>query len=278
MKDLRGKVAVITGGASGIGQRLAVNLAAEGCHLVLADMNSKGLEETTKIIENQGDGIKVSCHILDVADRAAVYKFAETVIRERSGIDLVINNAGVTVMETIEDTKYENFEWLFGINFWGAIYMTKAFLPHLLKRPQAHIVNLSSINGIIPAPRHGAYNASKYGLRGFTETLLQEMNGTNVMVSCVHPGAIATDVVKHAVESGKIYKPFGKPGTTGDDIAKRWKESLTSADKAALIIIKGIKKNKARILVGNDAVFMERFSRISPIRAIEYVRAVIDRA
>src|SRR5262245_44410387 len=186
MQSLTGKVAVITGAASGIGRALANQLAARGCHLALADIDAHGLEATAAPLRR--DDLQVSTHALDVADRDAVYAFADQVLAEHGSAHLVINNAGVAVAQTIAELRYDDFEWLMGINFWGVVHGTKAFLPHLLAQGEGHIVNLSSIFGIVSVPTQGAYNASKFAVRGFTEALRQELCLTPIKVSCVHPG------------------------------------------------------------------------------------------
>ncbi|NQD91769.1 SDR family oxidoreductase, partial [Pseudomonas sp. CrR25] len=172
MQSLAGKVAVVTGAGSGIGRALAEQLALEGCHLALADIDAASLANLAD--ELRPHGARVSCHPLDVADRTAVFAFAEEVLTNHGSAHLIINNAGVAVSQTIAELKYEDFEWLMDINFWGVVHGTKAFLPHLLQNGEGHIVNLSSIFGIIGMPTQGAYNASKFAVRGFTEALRQE--------------------------------------------------------------------------------------------------------
>jgi short-subunit dehydrogenase len=260
MKQLIGKVAAVTGAASGIGRMLAVNLAKEGCHLAIADVDKKGLAETAAMI---GDKVKITTHIVDVADRKQVYRYAETAAKQHGGVDIIINNAGVSVAETLEDVSYEDFEWLFGINFWGVVYGTKAFLPYLKKRPEAHIVNISSINAMVPFSNNGPYNAAKSAVMGFTETLVQELDGSPVRISCVHPGGIKTNIARNA--------RFGKhvnPGSSHEDVVKMFDRiARTSADRAAKVIISGIKKNKKRIMIGLDAKMMDLSKRLTPVFA-----------
>jgi short-subunit dehydrogenase len=207
--------------------------------------------------------VKVTTHIVDVADRKQVYRYAEAAAKQHGGVDIIINNAGVSVAETLEDVSYEDFEWLFGINFWGVVYGSKAFLPYLKKRPEAHIVNISSINAMVPFSHNGPYNAAKSAVMGFTETLVQELDGSPVRISCVHPGGIRTNIARNA--------RFGKhvnPDSSHEDVVKMFDRiALTSADRAAKVIIAGIKKNKRRIMIGLDARFMDWNKRLAPVLA-----------
>ena len=196
MQTLAGKVAVITGAGSGIGRALAQLLAEEGCDLALADINEANLQRTADELSRHGR--RISCHTLDVADRAAVYAFADDVLNQHGSAYLIINNAGVAVSQRIAELSYSDFEWIMGINFWGVVHGTKAFLPHLLQNNAGHIVNVSSIFGIISMPSQGAYNASKFAVRGFTEALRQELCSSKVVACCVHPGGIKTNIARAA--------------------------------------------------------------------------------
>ncbi|MDH0096287.1 SDR family oxidoreductase [Ectopseudomonas hydrolytica] len=258
MPSLSGKTAVITGAASGIGQALAVRLAAEGCQLALADIDLPQLERNAEALRHQSP--RVTCHALDVAQRDAVHAFAEQVISEHGGADLIINNAGVAVSQTIDQLSYEDFEWLMNINFWGVVHGSKAFLPHLLRQGSGHIVNLSSIFGIVSLPSQGAYNASKFAVRGFTEALRQEVACRGVAVSCVHPGGIKTNIAR----SARFYR-----GIDGSQDAERAcqnfdKLARTTAARAADVIVNGIKSGKPRILVGSDARLLDQIQRLLP--------------
>ncbi len=260
MKSLEGKVSAITGAASGIGRMLGVNLAKEGCAVALADKDAKGLEYTAGLIDNKG--IRVTTHVVDVAERDRVYKWADDVVEQHGKVDMVINNAGVGVSETIEDITYEDFEWIMNINLWGVIYGTKAFLPYLKQRPDAHIVNISSVFGIFTSPNAGAYCTTKYAVRGFTEALAQELKHTSVRVSCVHPGGIKTNIMRNT----RFYK-VADPTMDRENAIKAFDRFIawTSADKAARIIISGIKKNKQRIMVGPDAYVYDWLKRLFPV-------------
>jgi short-subunit dehydrogenase len=257
MKLRPGKVAAITGAGSGIGRALAVNLAGRGCNLALADVNADGLEETKALAV--AAGVACSTHVVDVADRAAVDAFAEAVLREHGAVHLVINNAGVTLVERVEQLTSRDFEWIMNINFWGVVHGTKAFLPYLVKADEGHIVNVSSLFGLVAMPLQSAYNASKFAVRGFTEALKIELAATSIGVSCVHPGGIKTSI--------------GANSRVGEDAISINKEELvaeferaarTSPEQAAAVIIRGIEKNKRRILVGLDAKIVDFIARLFP--------------
>jgi short-subunit dehydrogenase len=240
---------------------LAVNLANEGCNLALADIDASGLQETAKLV---GDRVKVTTHIVDVSRREQVFQYADEAAGRHGGVDLIINNAGVAVGDFLETIPMEDFEWLMGINFWGVVYGTMAFLPHLKKRQEGHIVNISSINGIIPNPNNGPYCAAKFAVKGYTETLAQEMHGTSIHVSCVHPGGIKTNIVRNSRMNRSMFD------LTKEKAVNIYEEVLfrTTADNAAKNIISGIRRNKRRILVGADAKAIDLFTRFFPVTAV----------
>jgi short-subunit dehydrogenase len=260
MKTLADKVAVVTGAASGIGRALATNLAAKGCHLAISDINKEGLQETANLTSNRD--VKVTTHVVDVASRDQVYQYADEVMSQHSRVNVVINNAGVAVADSIEGVSYEDFEWIVNINFWGVVYGTKAFLPYLRKESEGHIVNISSINGIVPVPHNGPYCATKFAVKGFTEALSQELKGTSVSVTVVHPGGIETDIVRNA-----RFRSYVVPGKTHNDLNKMFDEKFvkTTANSAAQTIISGIERNKQRVLIGGDAKFMDGMARLLPV-------------
>lgn len=265
MQALRGKVAVITGAGSGIGRALAEQLAREGCALALADINAESLQSLSATLA--GSGVRVTTHVLDVAKRAAVYAFADEVLALHGSAQLIINNAGVSVSETVAELTYDDFEWIMGINFWGVVYGTKAFLPHLLKNNDGHIVNVSSIFGIIAVPTQAAYNASKFAVRGFTEALRQEVASTGVRVSCVHPGGIKTNIAR----AGRFYRDMSGNRDASRSAANFDRVARTTPAAAAQVIIDGIKREQPRILIGADARLLDRMQRLMPVR---YVRLV----
>jgi NAD(P)-dependent dehydrogenase (short-subunit alcohol dehydrogenase family) len=260
MKNLRNKVAAVTGAASGIGRMLAVHLAHEGCHVAICDVDEAGLQETKSMIGEMG--VNITTHVVDVAVKEQVYTYAEDVMKQHGSVHLLINNAGVAVSETIEDVGYDDFEWIMGINLWGVIYGCKAFLPYLKEADEAHIVNISSVNGIFTNPNNGPYCTTKFAVRGFTETLCQELKDTQVRVTCVHPGGIKTNIVRNA----RFYKA-AVTRLTHEDTALAFDKyiAFTTPEKAAQKILSGIKKDKHRIMVGPDAYVYDWLKRLFPI-------------
>jgi NAD(P)-dependent dehydrogenase (short-subunit alcohol dehydrogenase family) len=262
MKNLKDKVAAITGAASGIGRALALNLADEGCHLAISDINEAGLQETADMVRKQSKNVRVTTHNVDTSDRKQVKLYAEDVMKAHGTVHIIINNAGVSIIETLEDLSYEDFEWLMGINLWGVVYGCKEFLPYLKKQDCAHIVNISSVNGIFTNPNNGPYCTAKFAVRGFTETLAQELADTKVKVSCVHPGGIKTNIINNA----RFYKVSDTSLAKEEAIAFFNRLiAKTKADKAAKIIISGIKKDKTRIMVGSDAYVLDWLKRLFPV-------------
>lgn len=262
MKNLKGKVAVVTGTGSGIGKATAILLAKEGCDVAISDINKKELEDTRQTIEALGT--KVHARVLDVADKKAFHDYANDVAEYFGKVNLIINNAGVAVSATLEETSYEDFEWLMNINFWGMVYGTKAFMPHLKKAGEGHIVNISSIFGFMAPAGTGAYNSSKFAIRGFNETLRMELDieDCGVSLSSVHPGGIRTNIARDARMDEKTLSDMGM---TKEEAASRFAQiTLTTPDKAALTIVNGIKKNKMRILIGPDAVAVDWMTRLMP--------------
>ncbi|MEC8896759.1 MAG: SDR family NAD(P)-dependent oxidoreductase, partial [Pseudomonadota bacterium] len=196
MKDLNNKVAVVTGAGSGIGRSLAKSLAARGCRLALSDVNEAGLAETAASL----GGAEVKTYRLDVSDRDAIYAHAAQVRKEFGQVNLIINNAGVALSATVREMTDADFKWVMDIDFWGVAHGTRAFLPYLIESGDGHVVNISSVFGLIGVPKQSAYNAAKFAVRGFTESLRQEMKLENqpVQVSCVHPGGIRTNIANAA--------------------------------------------------------------------------------
>ncbi|MEZ4326933.1 MAG: SDR family NAD(P)-dependent oxidoreductase [Polyangiales bacterium] len=261
MKNLKGKVAVITGAASGIGRSLALRLAGEGARLALSDVQEDGLAETARLARAAG-AAEVHAERLDVADKEAFFAYADRVATHFGAVHLVFNNAGVALGATVREMDMKDIEWLMGINFWGVVYGTKAFLPHLERAGEGHIVNVSSVFGIIGVPTQSAYNASKFAVRGFTEALRQELEieGSKVSCSCVHPGGIKTNIARNARMSAK--GALGKDKQTSADQFD--KIARTTADEAARVILEGVKANKRRILIGADAYAIDRMQRSFP--------------
>ncbi|WP_316231137.1 SDR family oxidoreductase [Bradyrhizobium sp. SZCCHNR1051] len=260
MTIIRGASAAVTGAASGIGRALAQELAARGCDLALADRDEAGLASLAA--ELAASGRKVTTHRLDVSDVAAVTQFAEDATRAHPDLNIVVNNAGVALFGSFAEIDQAEMEWLFNINFWGVVHGTRAFLPHLSRQREAHVVNLSSIFGIIAPPGQSAYAAAKFAVRGFSESLRHELTaaGSPVRLSVVHPGGIATAIARNA-----------RAGHGMTDNARRVQAierferlARTSPRDAALRIIEGIERNEPRILIGGDARFMDLLQRFMP--------------
>jgi NAD(P)-dependent dehydrogenase (short-subunit alcohol dehydrogenase family) len=260
MWDLTGGVAVVTGAGSGIGRELAKRLAREKMSLALADINDAMLKETLTQI---GDpGVPISSHVVNVADPKQVEQFAADVVARHKRVTLLINNAGVAMHGTFEEISIADLEWLMGINFWGMVYGVRNFLPILKQQPQSRIVNLSSIFGIISPAGQTAYCASKFAVRGFTEALMHELEATTVGVSCVHPGGIKTPISRNARLGASADAKFHAAGVALFE--KRL--ARTSPETAAARIVEGVKRGEARILIGKDAIQLERMSRLFPVR------------
>jgi NAD(P)-dependent dehydrogenase (short-subunit alcohol dehydrogenase family) len=267
MRELRGKVAVVTGAASGIGRALALALAHEGATLALSDIDATGLAETQRLLPA---GATASTDRVDVADRAAMHAWADRVVATHGAAHLVINNAGVAVAATIRELRYEDLDWLMGINFWGVVHGTKAFLPHLERAGEGHIVNISSVFGLIGVPGQGAYNAAKFAVRGFTECLRQELELTNSPVSatCVHPGGIRTNIARNS-----RLGPESAQQTSREDLTKRFEQvARTTPEQAARAILAGVRRNARRVLIGADAFVIDRLQRSLPTA---YQRVVV---
>jgi short-subunit dehydrogenase len=261
MKNLDDKVVAIIGSASGIGRELAIQLADQGCVLALADIDEKGLASVAAHIDSKSKTPTI--HPLDVSNREQVYQFAADINASHGRIDILINCAGVAVLETIEDITYDDFEWAMAVNFWGAVYTTKAFLPFLKQRDEAHIVNVSSVDGITPNPNGAAYAAAKAALKLFTETLFQELQGTNISVTSVMPGGVKTNLHRNA----RFFKIACEGMTREECIAFFEDAALTSAEDAARRIIKAIKKKKGRVLIGLDGRLIDICARLAPMKS-----------
>lgn len=259
MTAIKGAAAAVTGAASGIGRALAIELAARGADLALADRDEAGLASLAAEI---ADKVKVSTHRVDVGEPAQIAVFAQAAIASHPSLNIVVNNAGVALLGQFHEIDQAQMDWLFNINFWGVVHSTRAFLPHLAKRPEAHLVNVSSIFGIVAPPGQTAYAAAKFAVRGFSESLRHELQlaKSPVRLSVVHPGGILTNIVRNS-----------RAGSGVTDNARR-AESIERFDRiakttprdAALTIIAGIEKNKPRILIGGDARMMDILQRLRP--------------
>ncbi|BFM18005.1 SDR family NAD(P)-dependent oxidoreductase [Maricurvus nonylphenolicus] len=257
MKTFHRRVAVITGAGSGIGQALAVQLAQQGCAVALADKNLDALKLTREMVQDQ-DG-RCSIHELDVSDLTAVKAFADTVHKEFGSINMLFNNAGVTLMDTVANQSIDDINWLMNINFWGVVYCTQVFLPYILDAEDAHIINVSSIFGMVAVPGNSAYNASKFAVRGYTEALRHEYMKSHLNVTCVLPGGVKTGIINNAK-----FKTSGLAASKAE-MEKRFQSNVkTTPEQAAQQILNGVLKNKARVIIGKDAKIMDFVARLFP--------------
>src|SRR5665213_902015 len=261
MTAIPGAAAAVTGAASGIGRALALELAARGCDLALADRDEAGLQAVAAEIA-KANPRKVSLHRVDVGEPGQIAEFASAAVAAHPGLNILVNNAGVALLGQFGEVDPSQFEWLMNINFWGVVHATRAFLPQLSKQREAHIVNLSSLFGLIAPPGQTAYAAAKFAVRGFSESLRHELQMANspVRLSVVHPGGVATNIVRNS-----------RAGTGVTDNARRAQSierfdaiARTTPAAAALRIITGIEKNQPRILIGNDARMMDLLQRLRP--------------
>lgn len=258
MKELRGRVAAVTGAGSGIGRALAVELSRRQVHLALCDVDEVGLAET--VARCEGTGVKVTSTLVDVSDRAAVGAWAGATVDDHGAVHLVVNNAGVALGATVAGMAYEDLQWLMGVNFWGVVHGTEAFLPHLRASGEGHIVNLSSVFGLISVPGQSAYNASKFAVRGFTDALRIELDAERCGVSCttVHPGGIRTNIARNARMDPSIESVAGRA-----DIARDFHRiARTSPEAAALRILTAVERDRRRLLIGADAKAIDLVSRL----------------
>ncbi len=251
--NIHNKTIVVTGGGSGIGRALTLTLLKQGASVAAVDINAQTLQETKTLASKRAS--RLSTHIVNITDKQAVEKLPEKIIAAHKAVDGLVNNAGIIQpFVKINDLDETAINRVMNVNFYGTLYMTKAFLPYLLKRPAAHIVNVSSMGGFLPVPGQSVYGASKAAVKLLTEGLHAELADTNVHVTVVFPGATNTNITAN---SG-----VKNPVANGSTAAKSYK--TLSPEKAAQIIIRGIAKNKARVFVGNDSKMMNFLYRLSP--------------
>ncbi|AQA20775.1 NADH(P)-binding family protein [Rhodococcus sp. MTM3W5.2] len=255
MSDFAGKVVVITGAGSGIGRALALNLAQKGARLALSDFDSIGLAETVRQAEALGAEVR-SDH-LDVSQREAVLEYADAIAAHFGKVNQIYNNAGIAYHGEFEKSEFKDIEKIMDVDFWGVVNGTKAFLPHLVASGDGHVVNVSSLFGLLSMPGQSAYNSAKFAVRGFTESLRQEMLIAKhpVKVTCVHPGGIKTAIARNATAG------------PGEDLAAfseffDKKLARTTPEQAAKVIVNGVQKGKARVLIGADAKFLDAWVRL----------------
>lgn len=261
-RKLQNAVVAITGASSGIGRALAVLASKEGAKVALSDVNEQALNETKQLCEPHSKNILVT--VVDVSKRSQVNAWADEVANHFGSVNVIINNAGVNLSASFEDMSQKDFEWVMDIDFWGVVYGTRAFLPHMKKASWGQVVNVSSLFGLVSMPNQSAYNAAKFAVRGFSESLRMELetNGENIGVSCIHPGGVNTNIVNNA----RFGKQVGKHYTTEQQ--KEFftqKLAKTSPESAAKDIINGIKNSTPRVLVGNDAKVFDVIQRLLPV-------------
>jgi short-subunit dehydrogenase len=253
MKKLTDRVAVITGAAGGIGRATSLALAREGCHLAISDVNAAGLEETAALARELGR--KVITHVVDVSDKERMRRYADEVVAEYGQVHILVNNAGVSVTAPFEEHSLEDFEWIVGINFWGVIYGCKFFLPNLKQADEAHIVNLSSLFGLLGIPTQSSYCATKFAVHGFSEALWVELRDQGIGVTSVHPGGVRTDIAKSARSANDQLKQEAV------GVIERFS---VSPDYCAKLIVSAIKKNKMKQLVTRETVVAYAAKRFAP--------------
>ena len=256
---INNKVFVVTGAGSGMGREIALNLISKGARVAAIDINQENLEKTQKLA-NQGAN-RFACFTLDITNKELVDELPSKIIKHFGEVDAIINNAGIIQpFIKIEDLNFNDIDKVLNVNLYGTLYMTKAFLPYLLKRPEAYIANVSSMGALVPVPGQVLYGASKAAVKLLTEGLMSELSNTNINVSIIIPGAVMTNITANS----------GLPGMNDSDQANS-KNKVLPAPEAAEIIIRGIEKNKPRILVGKDAKIVDWFSRIAPLRAAKTI-------
>lgn len=260
--QIKNKTVVITGGGNGIGRELVLAFLKHGCRVAAVDLNEKYLLETQKLAGDQS--VNLSLHVVDITDHSAVINLFDEVISRHETVDILINNAGIIQpFVNVKDLSSEKIQKVFKVNFFALLEITKTFLPHLLKRPEAYLVNVSSMGGYLPVPGQSVYGASKAAVKLLTEGLYAELKNTGVHVSIVFPGAIGTNIT---INSGVEI-----PESMKDAAIKERAAQTTSPKKAAEIILSGILKNKYRIFVGKDARFMDILYRLSPKYATDFI-------
>lgn len=270
--ELNGKTVVITGAGSGIGRALALEFGARGARLMLADLDAASLQAVAEQL--RATGVDCTERVCDCGREADIHALAAATAETLGDADIVVNNAGVALVSTIEDARTEDAQWLMNINFWGVVHGCRAFLPQLRRRPQAVLVNISSIFAMISLPSQGYYNAAKAAVRGFSDALREELRDTPVSVLCVHPGGIKTNIANRARMVGG-----GGIGQSPEDMRRRFNEeaAITTAESAARQIVEAIGAGRSRLLIGRDARLADLLFRLAPASASKWISALARR-
>ena len=266
MKSFLNKTAIITGAGSGMGRYLAVLLAKAGCNVAICDINEDALAGTSKMVNHYN--VACSTHTVDIGDKEQIDALHEEVIQLHKTVDLLFNNAGITVLSNFENMPEKDWDRVINVNFHGVVNLTRKFLSHLSERPEAALVNTSSIFGMITVPNQSVYHAAKFAVRGFTESITKEFKGTNLQIHAVHPGHIGTNILASAKREESapdlsLVNIVGK-NLSQEEQGKIFRENGMHPSRAAQIILEGVKAKKSRILVGLDAIVMDLSQRLTP--------------
>ncbi len=269
MKNFNTKVAVITGAGSGLGRAMALQLYQAGAHLALCDLNLPGLEETRHLTGDVSS--RISLHTVDVSNRSQMLQFAQDVLTWHGHIDILINNAGISLSPALfDDISDEYFEKVINVNLWGVYNGVRAFLPHLRTRPEASIVNISSLAGLVGLYGYSPYAMSKFAVRGLSETLQSELVGTKISVLVVHPGGVKTNIIKNAIDLDENQREVAHQNFS--------KFALLSTDEAARQILRAVQKKKNRIILGTDAKVVNAIRQLFPGSFPAIIHAIFSKA
>jgi NAD(P)-dependent dehydrogenase (short-subunit alcohol dehydrogenase family) len=266
VRDFTDRVAVVTGAASGIGRALSLALARRGAHVALVDRNEPGLAAVAG--EVAALGRKASRHVADVADRARMEALPDEVLREHGRVSFLANNAGVSVAGAFEEQSLDDFAWIVGINFWGVVHGCRFFLPHLRREPEAHIVNLSSMFGLVGIPGQISYCTTKFAVRGFSETLWTELRDTKIGVTVVHPGGVKTNIVRSTRNISADVR---------DRTIEQFDRMAMDPARAAEQILRAVARNRMRVTVCREARISDWLKRIAPTATQRLIHRAIQR-